>query len=359
MGHLRSLAVVALAVLSGSAVLNAAPVTVNGASFDAPAACQSAEGALVCKVDGQQLEIWVKRRPLSPDVAATDSFVRKMKYFTELHQAAVVDILRTTSNDAFAQFSNYGKYSALGAAMPGKGVAASPAVLFASVLHEEEIWEFLEVVARRTVIVDSMSADLQKTLVLPAAPPAIPPPPQTPVATAVPAAPAIPPPGTQNRVEGSPLVVAYASKLLSLEHPGYLTAVVLEDSTESVSVTFKHKTRVSGGPTLAITLRPTRDKQATAAIVARERREMVTGTMVGQTASVELNKLGAINGVGFALIGVPDRKKGLSGVESLETTFAADVGDRVLEVRLTAEQQYSSDARVVWAMLAGSIKVGK
>ena len=356
MGHRRSLAVGALVVLSGSAVLRAAPVTVNGASFDAPAACQSAEGALVCKVDGQQLEIWVKRRPLSPDVAATDSFVRKMKYFTELHQAAVVDILRTTSNDTFAQFSNYGKYSALGAAMPGKGVAASPAVLFASVLHEEEIWEFLEVVARRTVIVDSMSADLQKTLVLPAAPPAIPPPPRTPVVTAAPVA---PPTDAQNRVEGSPLVVAYASTLLSLEHPGYLTAVVLEDSTESVSVTFKHKTRVSGGPTLAITLRPMRDKQATAAIVARERRDMVASTMVGQTASVEVNKLGAINGVGFALIGVPDRKKGLSGVESLETTFAADVGDRVLEVRLTAEQQYSSDARVVWAMLAGSIRVVK
>ena len=80
--------------------------------------------------------------------------------------------------------------------------------------------------------------------------------------------------------------------------------------------------------------------------------------MTGQTASVDINKLGPLNGAGFALVGVPDPKKGLSGVESFETTFASEVNGRLLEVRLTAEQQYSSDARVVWAMLAQSLKLG-
>ena len=46
---------------------SAAPVTINGATFDAPGVCQSADRALVCKVDGQQLELWVTRKPLAPE----------------------------------------------------------------------------------------------------------------------------------------------------------------------------------------------------------------------------------------------------------------------------------------------------
>ena len=48
----------------GSGPALAAPVTIKGATFDAPAACQSAEGALVCKVDGIQMELWVTRKQI-------------------------------------------------------------------------------------------------------------------------------------------------------------------------------------------------------------------------------------------------------------------------------------------------------
>ena len=107
---------------------NAATVVVNGASFDAPASCQSVQTALVCKVDEQQLELWVTRKTMGDTIKPTDSFVRKMDYFLEQHQAAVVTILRSTSNDGFTQFSDYGGYAALGASMAGKGVITSPTV---------------------------------------------------------------------------------------------------------------------------------------------------------------------------------------------------------------------------------------
>lgn len=145
-----TLAAVALAAASIGTVLHAAPVTVNGATFDAPASCQAAGGALVCKVDEQQMELWVKRKPLAADIKPTDSLVRKMAYFNELHQSAVSGIMRATANDKSTPFTNYGKYSALGAAMAGKGVVTSPTVRFASVLQGDEVWEFMEVVAART-----------------------------------------------------------------------------------------------------------------------------------------------------------------------------------------------------------------
>lgn len=335
--HASCTATLALAVVCSTAA-SAAPITVNGATFDAPTTCQPADGVLVCKVEGQQLELWVKRKPLAPAVAATDPFVRKTAYFTEVHQNAVVAILRSTSNDSFTPFTNYGAYSALGAAMPGKGVVTSPTVRFASVLHDEEIWEFLEVVAARTPAVEALSGELQRSLALPV----------TPVASATPVKPH----------EGSPLVATFNGKLLSLEHPGYLAAVVSEDTGDALSATFKHKTRKTGGPDMVISLRTPADKQ-TATTLVSQRKTAVTETMAGQTASVAINKLGDLDGSGFALIGTPDSKKGLSGIESFETTFASDINGRVLEVRLTAEQQYSSEAQVVWAMLAKSLKVGK
>lgn len=361
MRHSRRSAVLAVAFLSGCPALYAAPVTINGATFDAPSTCQAATGALVCKVDGQQLELWVKRKSLSPDVLPTDTFVRKMAHFHNVHDAAVASIMRATSNDKAAPFSNYGPYSALGSAMTGNAGVSAPTVRFASVLHEEDIWEFLEVVATRTPSVESLSADLQRTLTLPTTPqtasapiaatPAV-------AATPVAAGPAATPPPEPPKVEGSPLVATYSSALLSLEHPGYLRAEVLEDTAESLRVSFKHKTRPNAGPNLVINLLALKDKQQTAAAVVNQRRATVLETMTGQTASVDINKLGPLNGAGFALVGVPDPKKGLSGVESFETTFASEVNGRLLEVRLTAEQQYSSDARVVWAMLAQSLKLG-
>ena len=196
--------------------------------------------------------------------------------------------------------------------------------------------------------------DLRRSLLLPAATAA------PAVAVAAQAAPVTAPsPDAAQKIEGSPLVATFTGKLLSLELPGYLNPVVVEDTAENLQVTFTHKTRPAAGPNLVISLRAPQDKQVTIASIVKARKEALIATMVGPTESVEINKLGAINGGGFALVGTPSKAKGLSGVESLETTFSANVGDRVLEVRLTAEQQYSSDARVVWSSLARSITLGK
>lgn len=342
MGYARNFVAVLVLNAFAAAAVDAAPALINGATFDAPALCQPVQTALVCKVDEQQLELWVTRKAMGATIKPTDSFVRKMEYFTEQHQGAVVNILRSTSNDGFTPFSDYGSYSALGASMAGKGVVSSPTVRFASVLHDDEIWEFLEVVATRTPAVEALATALRRSLVLPAAP--------TVEAPTVAAAPEVP-----KKADSSPLVATFTSKLLSLELPGYLSAEVTEDTTESLQVTFKHKTRPTAGPNLSVSLRAPKDKSATLTSIIKQRKDAITATMTGQTQSVEINKLGEINGAGFALAGTPDKRKGLSGVEALETTFAANVGDRVLEVRLAAEQQYSSEARVVWSSLARSI----
>lgn len=347
MGYARIFAA-ALLLLGSTAgtVVNAAPLVVNGATFDAPASCQHVQTALVCKVDEQQLELWVTRKKMGGAIKPSDSFTRKMEYFTEQHQSVVVNLLRLTSNDGFTQFSDYGSYSALGASMAGKGVVSSPTARFASVLHDDEIWEFLEVVATRTPAIDALAMALRKSLVLPAAPVV-----EAPVVAAAPEAP--------KKTEGSPLAATFTSKLLSLELPGYLDADVLEDTAESLQATFKHKTRPTAGPNLVISLRAPKDKATTLASIVKQRKDAMMATMIGQTQSIEINKLGEINGAGFALVGTPDKAKGWSGVESLETTFTANVGDRLLEVRLTADQQYSSDARVVWSSLARSITLVK
>jgi hypothetical protein len=339
-------------VLSSAAIsaLHAAPITINGAAFDAPAACVAADGALVCKEDGQQLEVSVTRKPLSASVGAagsTDSLVRRMADFNQLHESAVANIMRSTGNDKATPFSAYGRYVAVGSAIAGKGVVSSPTAHFASVLHGNEIWQFLEVVAVRTPAVEALSAALQRSLVLPALPAA----PKVEIAKAT-------IPETPPKFEGSPLVATFSGKLLSLQYPGYLNPVVIEDTAERLQVNFKHKTRAIAGPDLLVSLRAPQDKQTAAALV-KLRKEAVTASMAGKTDSVELNKLGEINGAGFALIGRPDKAKGLSGVESFETTFAADVGGRILEVRLTAEQQYASEARVVWSAVGNSITFAK
>ena len=353
MAHARSLApfaiTIAVFMFSGAAI-HAATVTVNGATFDVPAACTVAESALVCKEGEQQLELWVYRKPLGASTAPTDSLLRKMADFNQLHETAVANIMKSTGNDKATPFSAYGSYVAVGSLMAGKGIVSSPTARFASVLHGDEIWQFLEVVATRTAAIEALSAALQRSLVLPALPSL----PATPKVAIV----VTPPPEPPTKFEGSPLVATFSGKLLSMQYPGYLNAVVIEDTADSLQVNFKHKTRATAGPNLLISVRTPRDKQAAATIV-KLRKEAVTATMAGKTDSIELNKLGDINGAGFALIGTPAQGKGLSGVESLETTFAANVGDRLLEIRLTAEQQYSSEARVVWSSLAGSIAINK
>ena len=345
MGHARIFSTALPMLLLGS-IANAAPIVVNGATFDAPSFCQAAQKALVCKVDGQQFELWVTRKPMDAAVKPSDSFVRKMEYFTEQHQGAVVTILRSTSNDGFTQFSGYGGYSALGASMAGKGVVSSPTVQFASVLHHDEIWDFMEVVATRTPRIDELSVALQRSLVLPA-PPVI----QATLAVAA--------PEVTKKAEGSPLAATFTAKLVSLELPGYLEADVLEDTTERLQVSFKHKTRPTAGPNLMISLRAPSDPTATTTSIVKLRKDAMTATMRGPIQSVEINKLSELQGAGFALVGTPDKAKGWSGVESLETTFAATVGERLLEIRLTAEQQYAPDARAVWSSLVRSITVSK
>lgn len=337
-----TLVAAALTVASVGTVLHAAPVTINGATFDAPASCQAADGALVCKVDGQQMELWVKRKPLAADIKPTDSLVRKMAYFNELHQSAVSGIMRATANDKSTPFTNYGKYSALGAAMAGKGIVTSPTVRFASVLQGDEVWEFMEVVAARTPGIEALSADLQRSLVLPAVPPP---------ATAKPPEPPKP-------VAADATVATYSGALLSFQYPLFLEAVVTEDSASGLSIGLKHKAR-EGGPNVTISLRKPKDAQTNAASAIAQRKQASTSAMMQGSASVEISKLGPIIGAGYALIGVPDAKKGFSGVESVETAFAGSVGDRLLEVRLTAEQKYSKDMEAVWALLSESIKPAK
>lgn len=344
MRYSRSFIAVLSAISFASAAVDAAPVTIKGATFDAPASCASADAALVCKVDGQQFELWVTRKPLAPQIAATEPMTRKMLHFSEVHEAAVANIMRSTSNDKKAPFSSFGNYSAIGAAMPGKGTPASPAVRFASVLHDEEIWEFLEVVATRSPAVDALSNTLQRSLVLPSAP--------TIAATAG---------GATNNAgtttPAPPAIPTLSGPLLSMQYPAFLEPQVIENTATRFAVNFKHKAR-SSGPNLMVTLRAPKDKTDNAAALVSARKAALTAMMTGESGSVDVETLGPIKGVGFAFIGVPDAKKGLSGVESIETTFASDTPKGLLEVRLGAEQRYTTDTRDVWALLAKSIKLG-
>ena len=156
-----------------------------------------------------------------------------------------------------------------------------------------------------------------------------------------------------------PTHATFSGPRLSLQYPDFLEPVVIENTVSHVAVNFRHKTRTTGSLVLSVNLYTPKDKQTTAATVVRARKDAQTATMSGASGSVDVSALGAIKGVGFALIGVPDAKKGLSGVESIETTFAADVPHGLLEVRLTAESKFSVDAEAVWALLAKSIQLGK
>ena len=357
MRYSRSFVAVIFALSVASAATHAAPVTVKGATFDAPAACANADAALVCKIDGQQFELWVTRKSMAPQIAPSDPMTQKMLHFSEVHEAAVRNIMRSTGNDKSTAFTNYGSYSALGTAMPGKGVPTSPAVRFASVMHDEEIWEFLEVVATRSPAVDVLANALQRSLALPSTPAG------AATATSESATPTGPAPtsntsATAPAAAAPPLIPSLSGPLLSMQYPDFMEPQVIENSVTRFVVNFKHKAR-TGGPNLMVNLRAPKDKTENAAAVAAARKSALAAMITGQSGSVEVNALGEIRGVGFAFIGVPDAKKGLSGVESIETTFAADTALGLLEVRLGAEQKYATDTRDVWALLAKSIKLGK
>ncbi len=339
-----------------STLLYAEPITLKGARIDAPAACKLAEGTLVCKLDGQQFELSIERAPLAKTDTLTNSYLQRLAAFSSAHETSVDAIRRSTANDTVTSFSTYGSYSALGAAMPGKGSPASPAVHFASILHEGDVWEFMEIVAVRTPAIEALAKTLRESLTLPAAKSDVVAnnvTPESPTPTTTPT------PTKPTTVESESLTVGtFTSALLSLQYPKFLEPVVVENTAESVSVNFKHRTRTAG-PHLTISLRTPSDKKS-ASVVASERKTAVEATHAPGGGTVDIATLGAIAGNGYAIIGAPDPKKGLSGIESLETIFIADTNDaktRRLEVRLVAEQKYMEDTQSVWALLAKSISL--
>ncbi len=329
-----------LACLLASTVIHAAPLTINGATFNAPSTCQLAEGALMCKLDGQQLEIWVVRKPLAPSVLPSDSFARRAAHFDAVHNNALAAVKRSTGNAESRPFSSYGRYAATGADMPGKGAVAAPAIRFASLLHGDEIWEFLEAVATRTPAVEALSAELQRSLVLPGA-------------ASSGASPAV---ESQKKEAYHPTLASLDGKLLSLRYPRFLDAADVVDTASSFGANLKHKTRASG-PRASISLRAAAARESAADIVANRRKAALTGARVTPDGLITITRLGSVNGVGFVLISTPEMKDGKPGVETIETTFAANVGSRLLEVRLTAEQKHAAELEEAWAALARSIAI--
>lgn len=335
-------AIAALTLICLSAPLHAATININGASFDAPGSCRLAEGALVCRDDGQQFELWVYRKPFvvpGVDQLAAAPLARRMTALAEFHESAVVNIMQSTGNDKSAAFSSYGKYVAVGSALPGKLDTSAPSVRFASILNGDEVWQFMEVVATRTPRIDALASSLQQSLTLP-----------TPAGGAA--------LGGASLVDITASAASFSGVLLSFQYPGFLEPVVVEDSATGFNVGFKHKSR-EAGPNVTISLRAGNDKPPAAATVVAQRKARSVAAMLPGSAAVEVKKLGAINGSGYALIGVPDAKKGFSGIESIETFFAADSDGKLLEIRLTAEQKYSADMEAVWALLVKSMKIGK
>ncbi len=343
---------IAITVLCIGSV-SAADISIKGATVTAPAACAPADGALVCRLDNQQFELWVNRKPLAPNVEPTDPLAKRMVFFTKAHESAVGNIMRSTNNETAMQFSSYGPYSAMGSVLPGKGAPTSPSVRFASVLHDEEIWEFMEVVAVRTPAIEALSKSLQASLKLPAAAPST-------RVSAVSSTPAMSNSAAALSTSGVASTAPDArfdSKLLSLQYPTFLEPIVVEDTAVALSVKFRHTARASG-PHLTLVVRAPADKLSTAAVAA-QRKAALEATMSGPSASVPINTLGAIHGAGFALLGVLDAAKGFSGLETIETFFVGDVGGRQLEAQVSAEQKYSAEAQAVWGLMSKSMTLRK
>lgn len=338
MSHVRRLAVIAATVvMTGGSSLIAAPLAINGASFDAPAACRLAEGAMVCKDGDQQLEVWVYRKPLAIPVMVAEREARRAQAFTEFHDGAVSNIVRSTGNDRGTPFATYGRYTVVGTAMAGKGDVKQPSIRIASLLSGEEMWQFVEVVAKRTPGIDALATALQRSLVLPVSVAAVP---------------------DSNAPSATAGVSLFVGKLATFQYPDFLTLIVVEDSAATLNIGFKHKAR-EGGPNVTLLVRTPTDKNSTAAVVNAERRQRSTAVMAPGSAVVDVKKLGNFSGTGYALLGTPDAAKGFSGVESIETAFAADFDGRLLEVRLTGEQKHSADVEQVWLLLTRTLTLLK
>ncbi len=326
-----------IALMMGSPPLIAAPLTINGATFDAPAACKLAEGALVCKSGSQQLELWVYRKPLALPIMLAERASKRAQAFTDFHETAINNIMRSTGNARGTPFVTYGKYAVVGIAMAGTGEVTRPSIRIASLLGDDEMWQFVEVVATRTPEIEALAAALQRSLVLPAS---------------------VVPASAPNVSAADSGMATFSGKLATFQYPDFLQVVLAEDSHTALSVGFKHKAR-DGGPNVTLSVRTPVDQSVTAAIANTQRRQQSTRVMAPGSAAVDVKKLGALSGTGYALIGTPDAAKGFSGVESIETAFAADVDGRLLEVRLTGEQKFAADVERVWLLLAKSITVTK
>jgi hypothetical protein len=347
-------AVTAVMALMLCGASQATLLTLDGATFDAPAACQLTGGALVCKEDGQQLELWVYRAPLK--AAAGETRANKMLRVSEIHQNALKNIAGAAGTDAAKPFSSYGKYVVNGSMLAGKGSVSAPSVRLATLLNGEDVWQMVEVVAVRTPRIEALTASLQRSVTLPFV-----------LADAAelvdgstanadrPATAA----NQAGRVVADPALAKFEGKLLSFQYANTLELVVIEDSNTTVSVGLRHKAR-SGGPNITISARATKNataNEAAATIAVDQRKQQSISAMMPGSATVEVKKLGAIAGTGYALIGTPDASKGFSGIESIETMFAADASGRLLEVRLTAEQKYASDMEAAWTLLGQTIKL--
>lgn len=341
-------AATALCAVLMTASAQAALLTLDGASFDAPAACQLAGGALVCKEDGQQLELWVYRTPLKS--ASNEAVAARMARLADIHQAALKNIMATpgsTGNDGNSSFASYGKYVATGSMLAGKGTVSAPSVRLATVLSGDDVFQIVEVVALRAPRIEALASGLQRSLRLPG----------DGVETADVASVANPASAGVNADSGNPETARFAGKLLSFHYPSTLELVVIDDSASALSVGLRHKARTSG-PNVTINLRAANDAAIVSAAVSVEKRKQQSlAAMLPGSATVEVKKLGAINGAGYALIGTPDAKKGFSGIESIETMFAADTRGRLLEIRLTAEQKNSADMEAVWTLLGKTINL--
>lgn len=353
------------AIASLCSAAAASPAVVNGASFDAPIGCSASERAVVCKVDGQQLELWVNRKLVAEYLQPDEPFAQKMTWFQGLHETAVGNIMRSTFNDKRSGFSTYGNYPALGTALPGKGSPSSPAVRFASVLYEDSYWEFLEVATARSPVIEGLSGALERSLQLPKADPAkqpalsrpgsalaaaaeAPSTAATPRVIAALSAPALPDAGA------SPLSTTFKAAVFSFDHPGYMTAKVATDQAGEFTVQLTHKSRKVGGPTVSVRWQMPGPGISVAAQAVALRDEQISAfNRAPQTAS--LSRFGGLPGQGFALLGVLKPSEGSVPTETLRTLFVADINGGRLEVRLAAEQAYGDEAQTVWAMIAQTL----
>lgn len=313
--------------------VSAAPVELKGATLEAPEACRLAEGALVCKIADQQFELWINRKA-QPAELATESFTRRMEWFADLHQSAVTGVMKSTGNDQWKAFAAYGKYPAQGSVLTSKSSPSAPVVYLASVLFNGDIWEFLEVVQKRTPAVEALASALQRSLRLPGDPDV---PKPAPVNPAIPA------------------VGQFTSKRVAFQYLPDMAAAIEDDTPTTLKASLRHQTR-SGGPSLTITMRASDARPSLDALIAERKATAIAG-IDGQHAVVDVNQLGAFRGRGFALLGVPAVSKGLSGVESLQTLFLLESKGGVLELWLTAEQRYARDAESLWALLGQSLRI--